>query len=101
MNVPRIESLLCHTLVYLFIFLSFNSGETNIYFFFFLKYEVLFMRDVTFIEENTDRTAEGNPNFLKLFRLGRQLSWFLQFTVPVLSLFYYDSFCFFFNLHVL
>jgi len=45
-----------------------------------LPYLVLFMRDITFIEENSERTAEGNMNFLKLLRLGRQLHWFVHFT---------------------
>jgi hypothetical protein len=38
------------------------------------------MRDITFIEENADRTADGNVNFLKLFRMGRQLHWFVHFS---------------------
>jgi len=45
-----------------------------------LPYLVLFMRDVTFIEENSDKTADGNVNFLKIFRIGGQLNWFQQFT---------------------
>eukprot|EP00026_Physarum_polycephalum_P005521 Phypoly_transcript_05556.p1 GENE.Phypoly_transcript_05556~~Phypoly_transcript_05556.p1 ORF type:complete len:473 (+),score=56.14 Phypoly_transcript_05556:324-1742(+) len=45
-----------------------------------LPYLVLFMRDITFIEENPDKTAEGHVNFLKLYRLGRQLHWFVHFS---------------------
>jgi len=45
-----------------------------------LPYLVLFMRDMTFIEENPDKTADGNVNFLKIFRIGGQLYWFQQFT---------------------
>ena len=47
------------------------------------------MRDVTFIEENSDVTMEGHANFLKLFRMGRQLYWFVHFAVCILSFFYY------------
>jgi len=44
-----------------------------------IPYLVLYMRDITFIEENPDKTAEGHVNFVKLYRLGRQLHWFVHF----------------------
>jgi len=38
------------------------------------------MKDFTFFEEAPDKMADGTPNLLKLFRLGRQLLWFRHFT---------------------
>jgi len=44
-----------------------------------IPYIVLFMRDITFIEENPNITAEGQMNYAKLMRVGKQLAWFKHF----------------------
>jgi len=44
-----------------------------------IPYLVVYMRDLTFAEEISDKTEQGAQNFAKLMRIGKQLQWFKQF----------------------
>jgi len=44
-----------------------------------IPYLVVFMRDLTFAEEISNKTEQGFPNFSKLLRVGKQLLWFKHF----------------------